>query len=252
MNTSTNEIESTKTSFALLEHLKRRDSAGVTELAQELDLPKSTVFSHLNTLHNEEYVVRDDGRYRLGHKFLEYGEQVRRNSMLQATARPQLESLAAETDELVNLMIEEFGDGVYVDLVEGEKAVQVDTYEGKRVPLYCTALGKSILAQHPDERVEAILDDCSLEPITSNTITDRDELFEELDRVRDRGVAFDDEERAEELRCVAAPIVSQGEVHGAVSVAGPLPRMNGDRYRSEIPELLINAASVIGINITYR
>lgn len=252
MNTSTNEIKSTKTAFAVLEQLKRRKSAGVTELARELDLPKSTVYSHLNTLYTEQYVVREAGQYRLGHKFLEYGEHVRRNSVLQTTARPQLESLAAETDELVNLMVEEFGEGVYVDLVEGEKAVQVDTYEGKRVPLYCTALGKAILSQLPEERVDEILDECPLEPITPNTITDRDELLEELDEVRERGVAFDDEERAEELRCVAAPIVSQGAVHGAISVAGPLPRMNSDRYRSEIPEELINAASVIGINITYR
>lgn len=251
MTTSTNEIKSTKTTFALLEQLKRQNSAGVTELAGALDLPKSTVFSHLNTLHEEQYVVREEGRYKLSHRFLEYGEHVRRNSELRSTARPELESLAAETDELVNLMIEEFGQGVYVDLAEGEQAVQVDTYEGKRVGLYCTALGKAILSRLPEERVEEILDERPLEPITPNTITDRKELLEELDEVRERGVAFDDEERAEELRCVAAPIVSQGTVHGAISVAGPLPRMNGDRYRSEIPEQLINAASVIGINLTY-
>lgn len=251
MNESKNEIKSTKTALSLLEELKSRNTAGVTELAEALDLPKSTVFSHLNTLYKEEYVVREEGRYRLGYKFLEYGEQVRLNSELQTTARPLLESLAAETGELANLMVEEFGQGVYVDLVEGKNAVQVDTCKGKRVDLYCTALGKAILSQLPEERVEEIVDNHPLEPITPNTITDREELFKELDEVREQGYAFDDQERAEELRCIAAPIVSQGKVYGAISVSGPLPRMVGERYQSEIPEQLINAASVIGINLTY-
>lgn len=251
MNTSKNEIQSTKTAFRLLEELKHRDGTGVTELAEVLDLPKSTVYSHLNTLYNEQYVVREDGQYRLGYKFLEYGERVRLNSVLQTTARPELEALANETGELVNLMVEEFGQGIYVNIVEGEKAIQVDTYEGKRVNLHCTALGKAILSEFPEERVDAILDERALESKTPNTITDREELLKELNEIREQGYAYDDQERAEDLRCVAAPIVSQGKVHGAISVSGPLPRMVGDRYRSEIPEQLINAASVIGINITY-
>jgi len=114
-------------------------------------------------------------------------------------------------------------------------AVQVKGHVGTRAPLHSTGLGKAILAHLPEERVESIVDHHGMPASTPETITDRDELFDALERIRDRGFAFDDEERLRGLRCVAAPILANDDVVGAISVSGPTNRLRDDRYREELP-----------------
>jgi DNA-binding IclR family transcriptional regulator len=224
----------------------------VTELANELDLPKSTVYSHLRTLREHEYVVQEDGRYRLGLRFLDFGEHTRDRMRIYEVARPEVEALAEETGELANLLVEEHGQGVYLYRAKGEGAVNVDTHAGMRVGLHCTSLGKAILAHLPEERVDDIVDRWGLPARTANTITDRAELDAELARIRERGYARDDGERLSGLRCVAAPITDvDGDAVGAVSVAGPTSRIKGDRFDSVIPERVMSAANVTEINLTY-
>jgi DNA-binding IclR family transcriptional regulator len=113
-------------------------------------------------------------------------------------------------------------------------------------------MGKAILAHLPESRVHEILDRHGLPEKTEQTITERDALFEELSEIRERGVAFDREERLSGLRCVAVPILSNSSrVEGALSVSGPTSRMQGERFESELPERLRSAANVIELNITY-
>ena len=247
-----NTIGALGTSLQILEALKERGSAGVTELANELKLPKSTVYSHLRTLREHEYVVREGEEYCISLKFLSLGEHTRDRMPIFEVARPEVEGLAEQTGELANLLVEEHGQGVYLFRSKGEQAVSLDTHAGMRVKLHCTSLGKAILAYLPEERVDEIIDRWGLPAQTATTITTREELEEELTAIRERGYAHDKGERLSGLRCVAAPIKnSDGHAIGAVSVAGPTSRMKGERFESEIPELVMSAANVIELNLTY-
>ncbi|MFC6767423.1 IclR family transcriptional regulator [Natrinema soli] len=247
-----NPVKSVVTTFDILQTLRRLDGAGVTELSNELELPKSSVYNYLSTLEQEEYVVKEDGTYYLGLRFLDFGRYVRQRDDLYETARPEMEAIADETGELVNLLVEEHGQGVYVCRVRGDQAVNVAASTGHRVALHNTGLGKAIFSHLPAERVDEILDEHGMSADTAHSITDRDELKAELETIRDRGVAFDREERIDGLCCVAVPILDRDDRPiGALSVAGPKSRMKGDRFETELPELLESAANVIELNLTY-
>ncbi|XVH31129.1 IclR family transcriptional regulator [Haloferacaceae archaeon DSL9] len=251
-DTAPTPIRSVETSLRLIEALKRVDEAGVTELASTLELPKSTVHNHLQTLEHNEYVLKIDERYRLSCRFLELGTMARDRHPVYRIAIPQVDELATETGELAGLVIEEHGRGVFLHRAKGAQAVHVDTYAGKRISLHGAALGKAMLATMSRDRIETIIDRHGLPPLTDRTVTDPDDLFAELETVSERGVAFDDEERLRGLRSVAAAVTTDdGACLGAISVAGPTSRLRGRRYREELPELVRSAANVIELNVTY-
>jgi DNA-binding IclR family transcriptional regulator len=245
-------VKSVETAFRIVEALHDRGSAGVTELADALAYPKSTVHNHLQTLERNEYVVNDDGTYRVGCRFLELGTHARDRRAIYEVARPEAERIAEETGEISGVVVEEHGRGVFVHRAKGDRAVHVDTYAGKRIYLHGAALGKAILAHLPEDRVDEIVDKHGLPALTENTITDREELGEALAEVRETGIAFDDEERLDGLRSVGAAVTNpDGDVLGAISIAGPTTRLQDDRFREEIPEVVRSAVNVIDLNITY-
>ncbi len=252
MAQSKNTVRSSEKTLRILEAIHELGGVGVTELAKYLDMSKATVHHHLSTLEQNEYVVNDGSTYRTGLKLLEMGERARRQSGLFEIAKPDVNELAEQTGELANLMIEEHGRGVYVHIASGEQAIRLDTRVGTRQYLHTSALGKAILAHMPEERFEAVIDRHGLPAQTPNTVTEKEVLEEELDEIRKRGVAFDGEERAEGIRCVAAPITdNQNQLVGAVSVSAPSARMKHDRFRNKVPELVRDTATVIGINVSY-
>ncbi|MFC6941673.1 IclR family transcriptional regulator [Salinirubellus sp. GCM10025818] len=245
-------VGATETTLRILETLKRLDGAGVTEVANRLDIPKSTVHNHVSTLLGNEYLVKEGNTYRVGLRFLEFGEHIRNRMPIHDVARGEVERLAEESGELANLLVEEHGKGVYLCRAKGDQAVRLDTYAGMRVHLHCTALGKAILAYLPEERVREIVDTHGLPERTDATITDEEELFDELEGIRDRGYARDMEERVAGLLCVAAPIRNlDGDPLGAISVSGPTSRMKGERFDEEVPEELTSTANVIELNLNY-
>lgn len=248
----TTSLQTVENAFAVIDALRRLEGARVTELADELEMSKSTIHDHLSTLRAHHYVVKDGDQYDLGLGFFEIGEYARKRRKIYEIAQPEVTNLAEETGEVANLMVEEHGRGVYLYRAHGENAVTLDTHTGKRRYLHNTALGKAILAHFPEERVHEILDTHGLPQATKHTITDRDALFDKLDEIRERGIAYCGQERVEGLQCVAAPILSTDDrVLGAISVAGPTTRIKGERFRTEIPELVTQAANVIEINVTY-
>jgi len=126
---------------------------------------------------------------------------------------------------------------VYLYQAYGKEQLSLDSYIGSRTLLHCTALGKGILSQESTGRVEEIIEQHGLPAITENTTTVREELFSELEEIRDRGFALDDQERIDGLRCVAVPITTdEGRRARAISVSAPISRMRGDRFESEIPQ----------------
>ncbi len=251
-DTNTPSVQSVETTLRILEALHENDGAGVTELSTELSVPKSTVHNHLQTLQRNEYVVKEDGSYYVGCRFLELGAHARDRRAIYEVARPEVERIAAETSELSGLIIEEHGRGIFLHRSKGDNAVHVDTYSGKRIYLHGAALGKAILAHLPAERVDTIVERHGLPALTENTITDRDELATELAEIRKRGIAFDDEERLDGLRSVGAAILGpDGDVLGAVSVAGPTSRLRDERFRRKLPDVVRSAVNVIDLNFNY-
>jgi len=252
MGIKKNHVRATETSLSVLDALKELDGARATDVASFLDVPVSTTHNHLQTLLKEGYVIKTDEEYRLSLRFLHFGEYARSAHDVYEIAKPIIDDLADETAEVANLLVPEGGRGIYLHKAKGDNAVHHDTRPGKYVELHCTALGKSILASLPRAEVDDIIETHGLSALTDQTITDADELFEELDRINERGYAENKGERNERLWCVASPLMDNEEVIGAISVSGPKTRMKGRRFEEEIPELILEAANVIEINLEYR
>lgn len=251
-NEHTNRVKTTVKSFRLVQSLKELDGARVTDLADELEMGKSTVHNHLQTLLEEGYVIRRGEEYHLSLEFLELGGYIRNQMEIYGVAEPEIKALAEKTGELANFAVAERGKLVYIYRSKGKQAVDLDTYAGMRAHMHNTALGKAILAHSPRDRVESILDRHGMPSETANSITDRETLFEELEQIRSQGYAQDHEERLEGLRCVAAPIKSSDNVvRGAISVSTPKSRMRGERFNDEIPEEVRSAANVVELNLKY-
>lgn len=249
---SSNAVKTAQTTFAILEELKQRHEATVTELTDAFDLSKSSIHNYLSTLEQDGYVVKEDKTYRIGLRLLDLGGQARHRERIYDIAKDEVTALAEETGELANLLVEQHGRGIYLHRAHGADAVKTDSYIGQRVYLHNTALGNAILAHLPSDRVNEIIDQHGMPETTENTITDRDDLFARLERIREEDAAFDDEARVKGLRCVAVPIVNNNDtVEGAISVSGPTSRFQGQRYREDLPATLKSVANVIELNITY-
>jgi len=243
-------VESITTLLSVVEYLEQADKAGVTEIADSVGVSKSTVHNHLTTLRERGYVVNEDGRYRLGLRFLRIGETTRMQTDLFEIARPQIESLVEGLDVVGNLSAEEHGEGVYLYRSRGSDDVRFSTRAGERHDLHCTATGKSILAHASSDRLETLLESMDLVGYTENTITEREKLLDELKRVRDRGVAFDEEEYGPGLRCVGVPVFgSDDAVIGAISLSGPAADMKGEWYRETLRDRLLVTKNRIEVNL---
>lgn len=237
----------------IIEALETLDGAGVTELADHLGMSKSSAYHYLTTLRQEEFVVKKGDQYELGLQLLLSGEYVRNRNLLYRYGREEVEELAESTGEYANLFTEEHGKGINLYKVRGSDAVG-SGYQTEKLQrpdqLHCTATGKAILAFLPEDERENILDRHGLPERTANTITDRDELLEELTTVRDRGYAYNDEEEVEGLRAVGAPVIDRDDnVLGSLSVAGPTSRLKDSAFDVELPEEVQRAANVIEVNI---
>jgi DNA-binding IclR family transcriptional regulator len=247
-----NTVGAVETLLEVVGELHRRDGAGVTELARELGVAKSTVHRHLLTLERNEYVVREGGDYYLGLRFLELGHYTRTRKGFYAVAAAGVAELADATEERAQFVVEEHGVVRYVHRETGARAVETDSGLGRRAPMHAVAAGKAILAESPPDRVREILDRRGLPALTERTITDEAALFEELDAVRERGVAFNDEESIEGLRAVGVPVGGpDGGVLGALTVAGPTRRLTGAWFREEIPDLLLGTANEIELKVAF-
>ena len=250
---TTRTVSTVKTMFEIIRILQDNGGANVADISDSMDLAKSTIYDHLSTLEEEGYVQKEDTEYNLGLKFLDHGMYARETYQeLITTARPIMESLAEETKEVVWIMVEENGWAVYLDFAKGEHAVPTTVRKGSRRHLHWLSAGKAILAHKPRHEVNTIIDERGLPRRTPYTITDRDELFDEFEKIREEGFAKNDEEAIEGIRAVGAPIITEDVVRGAISVTAPINRLNGERYRVEFPNLVQGAAKEIELNILYQ
>lgn len=246
-------IKAVESSFTIVESIRKLDGATVSELAERCEMAKSTVSVHLATLHDEGYVVKEsDGTYALGLKYLRAGRHAKGRHGMSAVVQPVLDRLAAETGEIVWFMVEEHGRGVYLDRALGEDAVQPHGRIGKRVDLHDIAAGKAILASLSDERVREIVETHGLTQHTEATVANIDELFDVLERVRERGYALNRDETFDGFRAVASAVVTDGAVRGALVVSGPRSRMSEERLRGRLSTLVVDAANEVELQLRTR
>lgn len=245
-------IKSVRTMYTIVDQIKKNEETTVTELASELGVAKSTICNHIATLEELDFVVRDGRTVRLGLRFLDLGIHAQQTRGLLPIVEDELQKVAVETQETVWLIVEEHGEAVYLSRILGDNAVTTAAHVGSRRPLHSTAGGKAILAHLPPDRVNAIIEQHGLVEKTDQTIVNPDCLKDELATIRDRGIAFNDEENISGLRAVASPIVVEGVVLGAVSVTAPASRMRGERFREEIPNVVSGAVNAMELSLKYQ
>jgi DNA-binding IclR family transcriptional regulator len=239
-------------SFAIVEALKELGGGTPSEVAASVGRSESTVSHYLSWLEEKGYITGQGDEYQNGLKFLDIGERVKHGTGIFDIAAEQVDQLADESGELALMSLLEHGQNVLLYKSHGADAIQTSHEIGLREPLHCSGLGKAILSELPREQVERIVDKHGLPAFTEHTITDRETLFESLDRTHERGYAVDDQEAKPGIRCIAAPVVlEERELYGAVSVTAPRSRMKGERFESSIPELVTGAANVIEVNSIY-
>jgi DNA-binding IclR family transcriptional regulator len=242
-------VQATRTTFRVIEVLRDSGGAGVTGVARELDLSKSAVHNHLVTLERMEFVRKEAGKYRLGLRFLDLGTAIREESRPYALAQPVVDTLAAQTGEFASLVLPEFGAAVYAHTRRPREESPIRL--GSRVPLHASASGKAVLARRPSGVLDEYVETRGLPGLTDRTITDADELGQELRTVSDRGLAFDRGERVRGRRAVAAPICDgNNRSIAAVSVTGPAERLSGKRLEEELPGLVLSSAKTIELELS--
>ncbi|SNR60037.1 IclR family transcriptional regulator [Halorubrum vacuolatum] len=239
-------VQAIATTFEILETLRDRDGAGVTELATEVGVSKSAVYNHLSTLSALGYVTQENGRYRLTYGFLQLGLAIRERSPLYTASKSALQTLARTTNETVNLVVPEGTHGVYLYRVGGDEH---PIPEGGQLALHASAAGKAILAFWDATRVKEFIEERGLPALTDGTVTDPAALRDQLRSIRDRRVAFDRGEQIPDWQCVASPVVVEGDPIGAVSVSGPADRMRGKRLEEDTTGLVVSTAKSIEISL---
>lgn len=247
-------LKTVQRAFRIIEILQQTGGLTVSELAEELDIPKSTTHRYLTTLENLGYLTKNmKGQFEISLEFLNLGIQKRNEKVLYSHSKEKVKELAEKTGERVQLGVEEHGKDVLIYGKSGEHGVQTDAHLGRKLYLHTNATGKAILAFLPEDRIRSILDEYGLPQQTENTITDEDELFDTLEEIRERGIAYNREERIQGLRAVGAPIFDKNEnVMGSISISGVRSRMRGERYEEELPKLLAETMDEIQLDIQYN
>ena len=226
-------VQSVERIFQLIESLAAHPAgAGLQRLAQDTDLAKSTVHRLLASLVSLGYAAQDEnGRYRLTLKMFELSSGIVNSMDIMDVAKVHLERLAQRTGEAVHLVIRDGQDIVYIYKTESGP-MRMSSRVGLRSPLYCTGVGKAILATLPADEVTNIWQHTTPQKLTAHTLVEFDALQAQLAEVRTNGYAIDDEENELGVRCVAVAIPGVGgRADSAFSISGLAPYMTPERIR---------------------
>ena len=201
------------------------------QVAAQAGLNKSTAYRFLAHLESEAYLFRDEnGAYIVGPKLARLGSGTAYHATLRSVSRPVMQRLWTITTETVNLGLRDGLHVLYLDVMESAHSFRLVSQVGMRRPLHSTALGKAMLAFEPEEDQQTTLSSLRLERFAPHTITSVARLKKDLARIKQQGFAVDDEEAGLGSRCVGAPILDQsGKVAAAISVSGPITRVNRDK-----------------------
>jgi DNA-binding IclR family transcriptional regulator len=224
------------------------------EISRKLQIPKSSASYILRTLQARGYLNRESGsgKYRVGLKILSLSRGALSGIDVREVALPVMRHLMEKTNLTCHLAILDGPDAVYIEKVEPEGFIRMDTWVGRRMRVHATSVGKALVAHIARERLEKILDESGMEKRTAKTITSRLRLFKELEKVRGQGYAVDDQENNMGARCIGAPVFNQqGMIEAAIGLSGTINQVN-PHTMPRIVEALKDAARHISMQLGYR
>jgi DNA-binding IclR family transcriptional regulator len=238
--------------FALLEIIAKRDSPFTLQaIVDETGLPKPTVHRMLQQLENAEILQRDgNGRhYSTGQRLTRLAENVLLNGTTQGARHAVLRKLVDEIGESCNLTAFSGNEVLYLDRVETAAPLRFYLHPGSRVPSHCSATGKLFLSQMSPAQRRRLLAAVPLEKFTTNTLTNFDQLEQELERVKQQGFAFDEEEFLPGLLCLGILIPSpSGASNMGLAIQSPMMGFSKERALSALPALRRAAEAISKIN----
>lgn len=213
------------------------DGLSASEVARQSGLPVSTVHRFLVNLENAGFLAYGNNeKYHLGISSFSIGRAALAQLDIRRLSLPYLQELNRKTRETIHLTVRNGLSAIYLEKLDSPEKLRIFSHVGASVPLYCTAVGKVMLANMPHEELEGVLPQLGLRRLTANTISDPAELRQHLQRVRKNGYAFDLEEHEAHIRCVAAPIWDpNGAVNASLSLTAPVVRMGLPRLRQLAP-----------------
>lgn len=239
-----------KRALELIEHVAASDDpVSLSELARQLDLPKSSAHALARTLADEGYLLRDDrGAYALGPRLLSLIGRLPHRLELPRVARPFMEELVETFGETAILGIRQGDHVVYIEQVEAPQMIRYVAPLGEGRPLHATSIGKVILAAMSPDEADRVLRGVKLERFTEHTLTGLRALRGELASVREQGYAVNREESMEGIAAIAVPIHEGGDEQGRViaglSMTGPAARMSTSDLTAALPRLTAAAARI--------
>ncbi|WP_058485731.1 IclR family transcriptional regulator [Defluviitalea phaphyphila] len=248
-------VQSVDRALSILEVLSNyEEGLGLAELSSKLGLHKSTVHRLLATLIVKGYVEQSSltNKYKITLKLFELGNKKISNINILEIARPYLKELMKKTNEVVHLVIRENIDIIYIDKVESENTIRMHSKIGRRSPMYCTAVGKAIMAGLEEEEVQDIWNKSEIKQYTDFTITDFNDMKKELERIRKKGFAIDEQENELDVRCIGAAIFDYtGKPYAAISISGPVTRMTDEKIE-KFSKWLLYYASELSKELGYK
>jgi DNA-binding IclR family transcriptional regulator len=240
-------VQSVDRAVSVLEILAHRGEAGVSEVAADIGVHKSTAFRLLAALEERELVeqAQERGKYRLGFGILRLASAMPGQLDVTQQARPVCEQLAAQLGETVNIAVRRSHFVVNIDQARGPSAVAAHNWVGELTPLHATSSGKVLLAYMTPEERREVLAASGLARLTKHTITSARDLDAQVEAAARDGFASSIEELEEGLNAVAAPVRDHtGDVIAALSVSGPVYRFTGERLRQVVPDVIAAAAAI--------
>ncbi len=252
-NSQAGGVQSVDRAISVLEILAQRGEAGVSEVAAEIDVHKSTAFRLLGALEARGLVEQagERGKYRLGFGIVRLAGAVTGRIDITQQGRPVCERLAEEIGETVNIAVLQEHYAINLYQVRGPGAVTAHNWVGQLTPLHATSSGKVLLAYLPAKERAALLAEAGLKKVTPHTITSKAKLEKHLAEAREAGYAWTMEELEIGLHAMAAPVLDRdGEVIAAVTASGPSYRFTEERMR-ELAPVLIKGAEEISHRMGY-
>lgn len=240
-------VQSVDRAVSVLQILAERGEAGVSEVAAEIDVHKSTAFRLLGALEARGLVEQaaERGKYRLGFEIVRLAGAVTGRLDITQQGRPVCERLSEEIGETVNIAVLREHYAVNLYQVRGPGAVGAHNWVGQLTPMHATSSGKILLAQLPTKERAGLLAEAGLKKMTSRTVTAKTKLEKELAKARERGYATSLEEFEIGLHAMAAPIRSrEGDIVAAISASGPAYRFTEERIHEFAPAMLKGAEEI--------
>ena len=240
-------IQSVARAMDILEHFDNKKEMGISEIAECMNLSKSTVYGLVNTLVIYRYLEQNSEtkKYKLGIKLFELGCTVEHRLDLRNEARPFGEMISKKHGQTVHLATHHEGEVVYIDKFDMPDFIVSYSQVGRRAPMSCTGVGKAILAYLPWEYSQEYILTKGLPIKTSKSIKTEKELYEDLEKTRARGYAIDDEEIEIGLKCVAAAIFNhKKEPVAAISLSGIASKLTDEAVKIMSEDVIMCARSI--------